>query len=167
MWQPCPTIDLSGGQFFVAMRWRWSFFEVIRYRCFLDTLSHVTIATDAIIWTSPSLIICFFHRVLLVFRIFQGIFLVVYGFWLFKVCCRQRCNFLLNHQDRCFWGSLTIVCDYFWSGLHKSCQPASLAVKKWKGSAEKMRNWREIYSLHFLTFSLFPPSISISYIKSK
>ena len=116
MWQPCPTVDLSGGQFFVAMRWRWSFFKVIRYRCFLDTLSHVTIATDAIIWTSPSLIICFFHGVLLVFRIFQGIFLVVYGFWLFKVCCRQRCNFLLNHQDRCFWGSLTIVWDYFqWS----------------------------------------------------
>ena len=29
-----------------------------------------------------------------------------------------------------------------------------------------MRKWREIYSLHFLIFSLFPPSLSISYIKN-
>ena len=29
-----------------------------------------------------------------------------------------------------------------------------------------MRKWREIHSLHFLIFSLFPPSLSISYIKN-
>ena len=29
-----------------------------------------------------------------------------------------------------------------------------------------MRKWREIHSLHFLIFSLFPPSLSISYVKN-
>ena len=29
-----------------------------------------------------------------------------------------------------------------------------------------MRKWREIHSLHFLIFSFFPPSLSISYIKN-
>ena len=29
-----------------------------------------------------------------------------------------------------------------------------------------MRKWEEIHSLHFLTFSLFPPSLSISYIRN-
>ena len=29
-----------------------------------------------------------------------------------------------------------------------------------------MRKWREIHSLHFLIFSLFPPSLSISYIQN-
>ena len=29
-----------------------------------------------------------------------------------------------------------------------------------------MRKWREIHYLHFLIFSLFPPSLSISYIKN-
>ena len=28
-----------------------------------------------------------------------------------------------------------------------------------------MRIWRKIHSLHFLIFSLYPPSLSISYIK--
>ena len=28
-----------------------------------------------------------------------------------------------------------------------------------------MRKWREIHSLHFLILALFPPSLSISYIK--
>ena len=37
---------------------------------------------------------------------------------------------------------------------------------KRKGNGERMRKWREIYSLHFLIFSLFPPSLSISYIKN-
>ena len=35
-----------------------------------------------------------------------------------------------------------------------------------KVESEKMRKWREIHSLHFLIFSLFPPSLSISYIKN-
>ena len=30
-----------------------------------------------------------------------------------------------------------------------------------------MRKWREIDSLHFLILSLFPPSLSISYIKMR
>ena len=28
-----------------------------------------------------------------------------------------------------------------------------------------MRRWREIYSLHFPIFSIFPPSLTISYFK--
>ena len=31
---------------------------------------------------------------------------------------------------------------------------------------ERMRKWREIHSLHFLIFSLFPPSLSTSYINN-
>ena len=31
---------------------------------------------------------------------------------------------------------------------------------------EMERKWREIYSLHFLIFFLFPPSLSISYNKN-
>ena len=61
-------------------------------------------------------------------------------------------------------------------GLHKLWQPGSLAGRKWKEN-EKMkrkwrendemeRKWREIYSLHFLIFFLFPPSLSISYNKN-
>ena len=30
----------------------------------------------------------------------------------------------------------------------------------------RMRKWRQIHSLHFLIFSLFPSSLSISYIKN-
>ena len=41
-----------------------------------------------------------------------------------------------------------------------------MSVRKW-GEIEKMkRKCREIQSLHFLIFSLFPPSLSISYIKN-
>ena len=38
-------------------------------------------------------------------------------------------------------------------------------MRKWRGR-DRMRKWREIHSLHFLIFSLFPPSLSISYIKN-
>ena len=38
----------------------------------------------------------------------------IYGFSFFAVYHRQRCIFLFSHQDQCFWGSLTIVWDYFW-----------------------------------------------------
>ena len=48
-------------------------------------------------------------------------------------------------------------------------------MRKWKedeeinrewGNGEKMRKWKEIHSLYFLTFSVFPHSLSISYIKN-
>ena len=35
-----------------------------------------------------------------------------------------------------------------------------------RGNGERIRKWREIHFLHFLIFSLFPPSLSISYIKN-
>ena len=38
-------------------------------------------------------------------------------------------------------------------------------MRKWRGNGERMRKWREIQSLHFLIFSFFSPSLSISYIK--
>ena len=34
------------------------------------------------------------------------------------------------------------------------------------GNGERIRKWRDIHFLHFLIFSLFPPSLSISYIKN-
>ena len=39
-------------------------------------------------------------------------------------------------------------------------------MKKWRENEEMERKWREIHSLHFLIFSFFPPSLSISYIKN-
>ena len=35
--------------------------------------------------------------------------------------------------------------------------------REW-GNGERMRKWREIYSPYFIIFSLFPPSLSISYL---
>ena len=39
-------------------------------------------------------------------------------------------------------------------------------MRKWRGNGERMRKWREIHFLHFLLFSLFPPSLSISFTKN-
>ena len=53
--------------------------------------------------------------------------------------------------------------QYRYPGLHNLWQPGSRAVmkwrrmRKWRGNGERMRKWREIHSLHFLIFSLFPP----------
>ena len=42
------------------------------------------------------------------------------------------------------------------------CQPGCEKMeRKWE-NYEEMRKWKDIYSLHFLIFSLFPPSLSIS-----
>ena len=47
-----------------------------------------------------------------------------------------------------------------------SCQPGCEKMeRKCRGNGERMRKWREIHSLHFLIFSLFPPSLTISFIK--
>ena len=61
------------------------------------------------------------------------------------------------------------------AGLQNLCLPASRAVgkwrenekmkRKWRENEEMERKWREIHSLHFLIFSLFPPCLSISYVK--
>ena len=68
------------------------------------------------------------------------------------------------------------VCLFYCSELNGTCDdyplpawPFSLRengerMRKWSGNGERMRKWREI-SLDFLIFSLFPPSLSISYIK--
>ena len=57
------------------------------------------------------------------------------------------------------------------TGLHESLQPCSRAARKWReneemkrkrrGNGERMRKWRE----NFLILPLYPPSLSISYIK--
>ena len=39
-------------------------------------------------------------------------------------------------------------------------------MRKWRGNGERMRKWREIHSQDFLILCLFPPSLSISYIKN-
>ena len=36
-------------------------------------------------------------------------------------------------------------------------------MERKRGNGEKKRKWREIHSLHVLIFSLFPPSLSISF----
>ena len=54
-------------------------------------------------------------------------------------------------------------------GLHNLLHPCIQNARKWRENeenGERMRKWKEIHSLHFLTFSLFPPSLSISYIKN-
>ena len=63
----------------------------------------------------------------------------------------------------------------YWStsGLHKLWQPCSRAARKWRENEEMKRKWREneemereIHSQDFLILCLFPPSLSISYIKN-
>ena len=71
---------------------------------------------------------------------------------------------------------------YGLSGLHESLQPCSRAARKWRENEEMKRKWREneemkrkwreneemereIHS-HFLILCLFPPSLSISFIKN-
>ena len=52
---------------------------------------------------------------------------------------------------------------YIEPGLQKLKQPASLAASKWRENEKMKRKWRKIHSLHFLIFSVFHPSLSISY----
>ena len=69
------------------------------------------------------------------------------------------------------------------AGLHKLWQPCSQAARKWRENEEMKRKWREneemkrkwreneemereIHSQDFLILCLFPPSLSISYIKN-
>ena len=76
-----------------------------------------------------------------------------------------------------FWNILTKIHESrnikvgFFQGL-ASCASVPAWVwengermRKWRGNRERMRKSREIHSLRFLIFSLFPPSLSISYIK--
>ena len=72
---------------------------------------------------------------------------------------------------------------YLEAGLHESLQPCSRAARKWRENEEMKRKWREneemkrkwreneemereIHSQDFLILCLFPPSLSISYIKN-
>ena len=59
------------------------------------------------------------------------------------------------------------------TGLHELLQPCSWAARKWRENEEMKRKWREneemereIHSQDFLILCLFPPSLSISYIKN-
>ena len=106
---------------------RWSIFlgrcdgdRPFAERCDTDVFwTNVTIATGAIIWTYPSLTMLFkvmaFHEIWLAFMNFQGIFIVMVGFdvfkefsclimvfHLFKFTIVIAAIFMLNHQDRCF-----------------------------------------------------------------
>ena len=68
------------------------------------------------------------------------------------------------------WSHLDHTCTYV---MNRVTQLVAAGLRengerngKWKGNGERMRKWREIYSLHFLIFSLFPPSLTIYYIKN-
>ena len=39
----------------------------------------------------------------------------------------------------------------------------SLAVRKWRENEKMKMKWREIHSLHFIIFSLFPPSKIVTF----
>ena len=65
----------------------------------------------------------------------------------------------------CFF-SRNLLPSYRVAHLAASWQPGSEEMERERGNGERMRKWREIHSLHFLIFSLFPSSLSISYIKN-
>ena len=50
-------------------------------------------------------------------------------------------------------------------GCKQCCATRCILASGMQGNGERMRKWREIHSLHLLIISLFPPSLSISYIK--
>ena len=55
----------------------------------------------------------------------------------------------------------------FIAGLSNPLHPCIWDARKWRENEKMKRKWREIHSLHFLIFSLFPPPpVSISYIKN-
>ena len=61
----------------------------------------------------------------------------------------------------CFF-SRNLLPSYRVAHLAASWQPGSEEMERERGNGERMRKWREIHSLHFLIFSLFPPSLYIS-----
>ena len=66
--------------------------------------------------------------------------------------------------------------SFYAAGLNNLWQPGFEKMEReWEneeemeregGNGEKMRKWKDTHSLHFLIFTLFPPSLSISYIKN-
>ena len=85
-------------------------------------------------------------------------------FTLDRVICIQYCpsRLLLLFSSMC---STKKINFYVQTGLHNLLQPGSQAARKWRENEKMKRKWRKIHSLHFLIFSLFPPSLSISYNK--
>ena len=87
-------------------------------------------------------------------------------------------NFDSNKRNATFWGLKMGI----WSptkmahGCSQGCTTCGSLVaglrengermRKSRGNGERMRKWREIHFLHFLLFSLFPPSLSISFTKN-
>ena len=39
-------------------------------------------------------------------------------------------------------------------------------MRKWRRNGEEMRKWGDIYSLNFIIFALFAPSLSVSFFKN-
>ena len=70
------------------------------------------------------------------------------------IICRALC--CIMHYSSCNVLHFTL---WIVSGLHNLPHPDCLAGIRENG--ERMRKWREVHSLHFLIFSLFPPSLSI------
>ena len=54
-----------------------------------------------------------------------------------------------------------MILEEIWYNTIQGCTNCgSLAAKKWRENEKMKRKWREIHSLNFLMFSLFPPSPS-------
>ena len=49
-------------------------------------------------------------------------------------------------------------------GCKQGCATRCIFASGMQGNGERMRKWRGVHSLHLLIFSLFPPSLCISYI---
>ena len=75
----------------------------------------------------------------------------LYNFLASNWCCLKKET---NIKDR----AAQVVPAWLWE--------KGVQMRKWRGNGERWRKWREIHSLHFLIFSLFPPSLSIFCIKN-
>ena len=124
------AVGWSDGQIFVAMWWQWSFFQSGAILIFLDTVTHITIATDYLGFTIVDDVFrCFVFHFFWWFSWFSQVFLRFFmasgwrsklfkAFWCFWVNYVNNTIFLLNYQDRCFcdvfevhWSSYTIISD--------------------------------------------------------
>ena len=77
-------------------------------------------------------------------------------------------SFIVTSNNITVFSHVTVIKYYYYYYILLSvCQGL---VKWWhptkSPNGERMRKWRKIHSLNFLIFSLFPPALSISYIKN-
>ena len=142
-------LDLNDGQICVAMRWQWSFVE--SSPIFFGT--HITIPPYWCDYLDLTIVDdVFWYHVFHYFGWFSCLFKVFSWFswfsWFFIWF-----EFLLNHQDRCFWGSLNIIHNYFrWSqtiGLTMQCLQCIAPVSTSASEKECCNFWKWTKLVHF------------------